>query len=128
MLSRLCAVRPFCYARVFASTVPSDKTIYSFRAKNIDGEEVSLEKYRGKVVIIVNTASECRYTGSNYNQFKLLLDKYKQQGLKVAAFPCNQFGKQEPGCYLGMLFLGIYIMLLHSDIKSFVKVGNFAKN
>jgi glutathione peroxidase len=50
--------------------------------------------FSGKVVIIVNTASQCGFTNSNYTQLKELLDKYKSQGLEVAAFPCNQFGKQ----------------------------------
>ncbi|CAD5232410.1 unnamed protein product [Bursaphelenchus xylophilus] len=85
----------------------SESTIYQFTAKDSDGADVSLEKYRGKVVIIVNTASHCGFTNSNYAQLKELLDKYKSQGLEVAAFPCNQFGRQEPGC--------------NADIKNFVK-------
>jgi glutathione peroxidase len=80
-----------------------DGTIYSFHAKDSDGQEVSLDKYRGKVVIIINTASQCRYTDSNYSQLKELLDKYKQHGLEVAVFPCNQFGEQEPFCNAGRL-------------------------
>jgi len=84
-----------------------DGTIYSFKAKDSDGAEVSLEKYRGKVVIIVNTASQCGFTNSNYTQLKEILDQYKSKGLEVAAFPCNQFGKQESGC--------------DADIKVFVK-------
>ncbi|CAD5223992.1 unnamed protein product [Bursaphelenchus okinawaensis] len=85
----------------------AENTIYQFTAKDSDGADVSLEKYRGKVVIIVNTASHCGFTNSNYAQLKELLDKYKGQGLEVAAFPCNQFGRQEPGCAL--------------DVKNFVK-------
>lgn len=89
----------------------TDGTIYSFNAKDSDGKEVSLEKYRGKVVIIVNTASQCGFTDSNYSQLKELLDKYKDRGFEVAAFPCNQFGKQEPGCDIGGLFFIIYIIV-----------------
>jgi len=59
------------------------------------------------IVIIVNVASQCGFTDSNYKQLKELLDVYKEKGLEVAAFPCNQFGGQEPGCEI--------------DIKNFVK-------
>jgi glutathione peroxidase len=124
MLSRLFGVRSSCYTRVFASAMSGDGTIYSFRAKNIDGQEVSLDKYRGKVLIIINTASECRYTDSNYSQLKELLEKYKQKGLEVAAFPCNQFGAQEPGCDAGKLSFRNSYNFLRLDIKAFVKVGS----
>ncbi|CAI2351257.1 unnamed protein product [Caenorhabditis sp. 36 PRJEB53466] len=55
-----------------------------------------MEKYRNKVVIFTNVASFCGYTDSNYNAFKELDSVYREKGLRVAAFPCNQFGKQEP--------------------------------
>ncbi|KAK6732425.1 hypothetical protein RB195_016667 [Necator americanus] len=84
----------------------SGNTIYQFTVKDADGKDVSLEKYKGKVVVIVNVASKCGLTNSNYTQMKELLDKYKSQGLEVAAFPCNQFGGQEPACEI--------------DIKNFV--------
>ncbi|EFP11918.1 hypothetical protein CRE_21644 [Caenorhabditis remanei] len=71
-------------------------TIYQFQAENIDGKMVSMEKYRDKVVIMTNVASYCGYTDSNYNAFKELDGLYRDKGLRVAAFPCNQFGKQEP--------------------------------
>lgn len=71
-------------------------TIYQFQAENIDGKLVTMEKYRGKVVIFTNVASYCGYTDSNYNAFKELDQLYREKGLRVAAFPCNQFGKQEP--------------------------------
>ncbi|CAH0546702.1 unnamed protein product [Brassicogethes aeneus] len=74
------------------------ETIYEFTAKDINGEEVSLEKYKGHVCIIVNVASRCGHTKSNYEQFVELYDKYaKDKGLRILAFPCNQFGGQEPG-------------------------------
>ncbi|VDO98869.1 unnamed protein product [Heligmosomoides polygyrus] len=78
----------------------SAPTIYQFKVKDADEKEVSLEKYKGKVVVIVNVASQCGLTNANYTQFKELLDKYKSQGLEIAAFPCNQFGGQEPACEL----------------------------
>ncbi|CCD63560.1 Glutathione peroxidase [Caenorhabditis elegans] len=71
-------------------------TIYQFQAKNIDGKMVSMEKYRDKVVLFTNVASYCGYTDSNYNAFKELDGIYREKGFRVAAFPCNQFEKQEP--------------------------------
>lgn len=73
-------------------------SIYEFSAKSIDGEVVSLNKYKGHVCVIVNVASRCGHTKSNYEQFVELHDKYaEEKGLRILAFPCNQFGKQEPG-------------------------------
>lgn len=72
-------------------------TVYDFSYVDIDGKEQSLEKYRNKVLIIVNVASQCGYTKSNYEDLSELYDKYKDQGLSVLGFPCSQFGNQEPG-------------------------------
>ncbi|WP_419238869.1 glutathione peroxidase [Photobacterium leiognathi subsp. mandapamensis] len=70
--------------------------IYDFEVKNITGDMLSLEKYQGKVLLIVNTASECGFT-PQYETLQALFDKYKDQGLVILGFPCNQFGGQEPG-------------------------------
>jgi len=74
-------------------------SIYEFSAQSIDGAEVSLEKYKGKVCVIVNVASKWGKTKVNYTQLVELYDKYSSEdgGLAVLAFPCNQFGGQEPG-------------------------------
>lgn len=73
-------------------------SIYEFSAKDINGEDLSLEKYKGHVCIIVNVASRCGHTKSNYEQFVELYEKYADsKGLRILAFPCNQFGGQEPG-------------------------------
>lgn len=71
-------------------------SIYDFKATTIKGIDQALESYKGKVVLIVNTASKCGFTP----QFKVLeglFEKYKDQGLVILGFPCNQFGKQDPG-------------------------------
>lgn len=70
--------------------------IYGFSGKNIKGEDVPLEDYRGKVMLIVNTASKCGFT-PQYKGLESLYKNYKDQGLEILGFPCNQFGHQEPG-------------------------------
>ena len=72
------------------------KTIYDFKVKTIQGEETTLEQYKGKVMLIVNVASKCGYT-PQYDGLETLYKKYKDNGLMVLGFPCNQFGSQEPG-------------------------------
>jgi len=72
-------------------------TIYDFEANTIDGNGVSLSQYRGNVVVILNVATNWGLANTNYNQLQALYTQYKDQGLRVAAFPCNQFGGQEPG-------------------------------
>jgi glutathione peroxidase len=68
----------------------------NFKAKSIDGETVDLEDYEGNVVVVVNVASQCGLTGQ-YSGLQDLYAKYKDKGLVVLGFPCNQFGSQEPG-------------------------------
>jgi len=71
-------------------------SIYRFTAKNIQGKETSLEQFRGKVLLIVNTASKCGFT-RQYKELQELYNQYKDEGFSVLGFPCNQFGQQEPG-------------------------------
>ena len=72
------------------------KPVYEFSARTIRGEDASLELYRGKVLLVVNTASQCGYT-PQYKGLEALHKKYEAQGFSVLGFPCNQFGGQEPG-------------------------------
>src|SRR5262245_12057488 len=67
-----------------------------FKVKTIDGKDVELAKYKGKVVLIVNVASECGYT-PQYKGLQALHVKYGKDGLAILGFPCNDFGAQEPG-------------------------------
>ena len=69
---------------------------YDFKRKGITGEEISFSDYKEKVVLIVNTASECGFT-PQFKGLEELYLKYKGQGLVILGFPCNQFGGQEPG-------------------------------
>jgi glutathione peroxidase len=72
------------------------KTLYEFTAARLDGEVETLEAYRGKLVLIVNVASKCGFT-PQYAGLEKLWQDFRDQGLVVLGFPCNQFGAQEPG-------------------------------
>jgi len=71
-------------------------SIYDFSAETLDGRPAPLADYRGKVVLIVNTASKCGFTGQ-YAGLEKLYRRFRDRGLVVLGFPCNQFGAQEPG-------------------------------
>ncbi len=70
--------------------------VYDFSVKKQDGSEASLSEYKGKVLLIVNTATACGFT-PQYDELQELYDKYKDKGLEILDFPCNQFGEQAPG-------------------------------
>jgi glutathione peroxidase len=69
---------------------------YDFEVNRLNGDPVKLSEYRGKALLIVNTASQCGFT-PQYGGLEKLYDKFKPRGLEILGFPCNQFGKQEPG-------------------------------
>lgn len=72
------------------------ESIYDYKVKDIDGNEVVMSEFKGKVLMIVNVASKCGFT-PQYEGLQKLYDAYKDQGLIVLGFPCNQFGAQEQG-------------------------------
>jgi glutathione peroxidase len=70
--------------------------IYAFEVQTITGDKVTLDSYENQVMLIVNTASKCGFT-PQYEGLETLYEKYKDKGLAILGFPCNQFGRQEPG-------------------------------
>lgn len=74
----------------------NETSIYDFTVNRLDGTPVSLNSFRDKVLLIVNTASECGFT-PQYKGLEEVYQKYRAQGFEVLGFPCNQFGAQEPG-------------------------------
>ena len=83
----------FFVGQIFGGEVMS---IYDISVKDIDGKVVKLDKYKGRVMLVVNVASKCGYTGQ-YEGLEKLHEKYNSQGLSILGFPCNQFLSQEPG-------------------------------
>ena len=77
-------------------TSTKSNSIYQFSVEDIHGKTISLDQYKGKVLLIVNTASECGFT-KQYEGLEELWQQFKDEGLVVLGFPCNQFGEQEPG-------------------------------
>ena len=71
-------------------------SVYEFSVKNQKGEDVSLSQYKGKVLLIVNTATRCGFT-KQYTELEELYEKYRGEGFEILDFPCNQFFKQAPG-------------------------------
>jgi len=86
------------FATVVGVAAAADRSppALSFKMPSLDGKEVNLADYQGKVVLIVNVASKCGFT-PQYKQLEAIHEKYQKQGLVILGFPCNQFGRQEPG-------------------------------
>ena len=74
----------------------SAQNVYDFTVKDNLGKEVSLSQYKGKVLLIVNTATRCGFT-PQYTELEALYEKYAKEGFEILDFPCNQFGEQAPG-------------------------------
>ena len=85
-----------CLVAMMGVLTLSAQAIYEFKVKNDAGKEVSLSAYRGKVLLIVNTATRCGFT-PQYKELEALYEQYAKEGLEILDFPCNQFGQQAPG-------------------------------
>ena len=95
-ISIVVAVSMLMTVDVMASDQKGTPRSLAFKVKTLAGEEIGLDKYHGNVVLIVNVASECGLT-PQYKQLQALHEKYAKDGLRILGFPCNQFGRQEPG-------------------------------
>ena len=85
-----------CLLAVVGVLTVSAQSIYDFKVKDDAGKDVSLSAYKGKVLLIVNTATRCGFT-PQYKELESLYEKYRDKGLEILDFPCNQFGEQAPG-------------------------------
>jgi glutathione peroxidase len=94
----LAAASLLAVAHAVSAEEPAKKptSVLGFQVQDIDGKTVDLSKYKGEVLLIVNTASQCGYT-PQYEGLEKVFEKYKDRGFEVLAFPANEFGHQEPG-------------------------------
>ncbi len=94
MMRKLSFILALCLAAVAAAAEP--KSLYDFSMRSIDGQQVSLKSYSGKVVMLVNVASRCGFT-PQYTALEALYEKYKDKGFVIVGVPANNFAQQEPG-------------------------------
>jgi glutathione peroxidase len=94
--SKLWNYLPFGVLLIMATSLFAASGIYNFTLNSIDGKPAPLADYKGKVVMIVNVASQCGYT-PQYSALEAIYEKYKDQGFVILGFPANNFGAQEPG-------------------------------
>jgi len=96
ILGYLTFALPFGALLIMATSLLAASGIYSFTLNSIDGKPAPLADYKGKVVLVVNVASQCGYT-PQYSALEATYEKYKDQGFVILGFPANNFGAQEPG-------------------------------
>src|SRR5438270_5372034 len=95
-MSALVLISTIAAAIAVIAALKAPSTIYDFKMKNIDGKEIPLEKFKGKVLLVVNVASRCGNT-PQYKPLEAMYNTYKSMGFAVLGFPANEFGQQEPG-------------------------------
>ncbi len=103
VIASIIVVSVFLYSFITKKGKPTS-SIHKFKAKSIDGELIDFSSFKGKKLLIVNTASECGFT-PQFKQLEEVFQTYKDKNFTIIGFPCNQFGKQDPGS--------------NSEIKSF---------
>ena len=86
----------FCLMAMMSALILSAQSIYDFKVKDDADREISLSDYKGKVLLIVNTATRCGFT-PQYKELEAIYEKYSKEGFEILDFPCNQFGEQAPG-------------------------------
>lgn len=96
LLAAAAAIAPFAAPRSASADDKKPSSILDFKVQDIDGKPVELSKFKGDVLLVVNTASQCGYT-PQYKSLESVYEKYKGKGFAVLAFPANEFGHQEPG-------------------------------
>eukprot|EP00042_Codosiga_hollandica_P054819 m.751145 g.751145 ORF g.751145 m.751145 type:complete len:129 (-) comp58982_c0_seq38:1849-2235(-) len=105
---------------MLATLACAHSTIYHLTATDIHNNRVSFSQYRGQVLVIANVASECGFTKSGYAGLAYLSQVYGTRGLVTLAFPCNQFGAQEPGSNEE---IKAFIKSMRADVQIFQKTG-----
>ncbi|KAJ6850219.1 putative glutathione peroxidase 4 isoform X2 [Iris pallida] len=83
-----------------SSSLPPEASIHQYTVKDCAGKDVDLQRYKGKVLLVVNVANQCGFTSVNYAEMAELYAKYKNRDFEILAFPCNQFLRQAPGTSL----------------------------
>lgn len=94
-MKRLFSIVASAALAMAALTNADAQSIYDFKVKDMEGKEVSLSDYKGKVLLIVNTATKCGFT-PQYEELEAMYEKFKDKGFVILDFPCNQFGEQAP--------------------------------
>ena len=115
-------MRFFLVLLLILTGVNAQMSIYDFNVKTIDGQEISMSQYKGKVLLIVNVASECGFT-PQYAGLEKLYQTYQEEGFEILGFPSNQFGKQEPASDEKIKFFCQGTYDVHFDMFSKIDVN-----
>lgn len=97
-MNRYISMALLCFALLCGTQVVAKNKFYSIKVEDAGGKQIKLKAYKGKVLLIVNTATQCGFT-PQYEQLESIYTKYRDQGFEILDFPCNQFGGQAPGTW-----------------------------
>lgn len=121
-MKKILLITFFLLMGIDATAKDNNMNIYDFKVQDIDGKEVSLAKYKGKMLLIVNVASKCKFT-SQYEGLEKLYQKYKSKGVMVLGFPSNQFSEQEPASNSKIKFFCTSNYDVHFDMFAKINVN-----